>query len=97
MDVHHISSDRLTIERVGQIIASGARLALSGDAVQRITACRAYLDAKIETATEPIYGITTGFGSLCNIPTSRDKLEELQRNLVMSHSCCTGERPISCG
>lgn len=92
MDVHHISSDRLTIERVGQIIASGARLALSGDAVQRITACRAYLDAKIETATEPIYGITTGFGSLCNISISRDKLEELQRNLVMSHSCCTGER-----
>jgi len=92
MEVHHISSDRLTIGRVGQIIASGARLALSADAVQRITACRNYLDSKIETATEPIYGITTGFGSLCNISISRDQLEELQRNLVMSHSCCTGER-----
>ena len=92
MEVHHISSDRLTIAQVGQIIASGARLALSADAVHRITACREYLDAKIETATEPIYGITTGFGSLCNISISRDKLEELQRNLVMSHSCCTGQQ-----
>lgn len=91
MEVHHISAERLTIATVGHILSSGARLALSDDAVRRITACREYLDNKITSASEPIYGITTGFGSLCNISISSDQLEALQRNLVMSHSCCTGE------
>ena len=92
MPVHHISPDWLTIEKVNEIITSGATLALSDEAVKRITECRAYLDKKMETATEPIYGITTGFGSLCNISIDRDQLATLQRNLVMSHACSVGER-----
>lgn len=89
-EYHHISDDRLTISRVGEIIDRNLKLALSEGAKARIEACRKYLDEKIERATEPIYGITTGFGSLCNISIGHEQLEELQRNLVMSHSCCTG-------
>lgn len=89
-EYHHISDDRLTISRVGEIIDRNLKLALSEGAKARIEACRKYLDKKIERATEPIYGITTGFGSLCNISIDHEQLEELQRNLVMSHSCCTG-------
>ncbi|MDE5981698.1 MAG: histidine ammonia-lyase, partial [Duncaniella sp.] len=44
------------------------------------------------TQKEPIYGITTGFGSLCNISIGKEDLSQLQKNLVMSHSCGTGER-----
>lgn len=90
--VHHISSQWLTIDRVNQILSEGIKLDLSDDAVERITRCRQYLDQKMETATEPIYGITTGFGSLCNISIDRDQLATLQRNLVMSHACSIGER-----
>ncbi len=68
------------------------RLALSNDARQRITVCREYLDKKMATQKEPIYGITTGFGSLCNISIDADQLSQLQKNLVMSHSCSIGER-----
>lgn len=89
-EYHHISDDRLTISRVGEIIDRNLKLALSEGAKARIEACRKYLDEKIERSTEPIYGITTGFGSLCNISIGHEQLEELQRNLVMSHSCCTG-------
>lgn len=89
---HHISSQWLTIDRVNQILTEGIKLDLSDDAVERITRCRQYLDQKMETATEPIYGITTGFGSLCNISIDRDQLATLQRNLVMSHACSIGER-----
>ena len=46
----------------------------------------------METQKEPIYGITTGFGSLCNISIDKDQLSQLQKNLVMSHACGTGER-----
>ena len=91
MEVHHISPARLTIDRVQQILENNIKLALSPEAVRLIENCRAYLDHTIETSTEPIYGITTGFGSLCNISIDRDQLAQLQKNLVMSHACSVGE------
>ena len=38
-----------------------------------------------------VYGINTGFGSLANQTISTDHLKELQRNIVLSHACGTGE------
>ncbi len=90
--IHYISPARLTIDRVEQILANNEKLALSNESVALIDKCRKYLDRKMETATEPIYGITTGFGSLCNISIDSKQLSELQRNLVMSHACSIGER-----
>lgn len=90
--IHKISAEHLSIERVSEIIEKGLRLELGADAAQRITRCRDYLDRKMESHSEPIYGITTGFGSLCNISVARDELAQLQKNLVMSHACGTGER-----
>lgn len=92
MKVHHISAERLTIDRVRQIIEEHFRLELSDDARARIVRCRKYLDDKMKHQTQPIYGVTTGFGSLCNISVGADELGQLQRNLVMSHACGTGER-----
>ena len=89
---HHISAEHLTIGRLREIIESGCRLALSDDARRRIIRCRQYLDSKTENHDRPLYGITTGFGSLCNISVERDRLSQLQKNLVCSHACGTGER-----
>lgn len=89
--VHHISPARLTIERVGEIIDKKMKLALSEESRARIERCRRYLDDKIESCSEPVYGITTGFGSLCNISIGKDDLSRLQENLVKSHSCGCGE------
>ena len=92
MKVHHISPEWLTISRLNEIISEGYKLELSDRSKSLITACREYLDDKMATATEPIYGITTGFGSLCNISIDREQLSALQKNLVMSHACNIGER-----
>ena len=92
MEMHPVSAEHLTIGKVREIIASGCRLVLSDDARRRILRCRQYLDAKMEDNRRPIYGITTGFGSLCNISVERDRLSQLQKNLVCSHACGTGER-----
>ncbi|MBQ9138302.1 MAG: histidine ammonia-lyase [Alistipes sp.] len=92
MEIHYISAERLTIERVGEIIENQIPIALSKDAEAKIVRCREYLDSKMESQSEPIYGITTGFGSLCNISISADELGTLQKNLVMSHACGTGDR-----
>lgn len=92
MKTHQISAEHLSIERIGEIINEGYKLELSSDARQRITHCREYLDRKIAESEVPIYGVTTGFGSLCKISISEDQLSQLQINLMMSHACGVGER-----
>ncbi|MBQ0015429.1 MAG: histidine ammonia-lyase [Bacteroidales bacterium] len=89
--IHYLSTERLTLAHIKEIIDNHATLALSDDAKQRIEKCRTYLDNKMETQKEPIYGVTTGFGSLCNISISKEQLSQLQKNLVMSHACGLGD------
>lgn len=89
---HTISTEQLTIDTACRIVSEGYRLELSDESRRLIKGCREYLDHKIETCKEPLYGITTGFGSLCNISISPDDLSQLQTNLVMSHACGVGEK-----
>ena len=92
MKIHKISAEHLSIERIGEIVYGGYQIQLSNDAQKRIVECRKYLDRKIEETTSPIYGVTTGFGSLCNVSIGPDYLAQLQINLMMSHACGTGDR-----
>jgi len=92
MTTHLISAEHLTIERIGEIIRNGEKIELSEDAKQRIRRCRNYLDKKIGTNGAPVYGVTTGFGSLCNVSIGKDQLSQLQINLIKSHACGVGER-----
>ncbi len=89
---HLITADHLTIERIGEIVYGGEKIELSEDAKHRIRRCRTYLDKKISGNNAPIYGVTTGFGSLCNVSIGKDQLSQLQINLIKSHACGTGER-----
>ena len=90
--IHEISAEHLTLERVGEIIEKNMKLRLSDDARQRIVRCRQYLDEKIANSPVPVYGVTTGFGSLCKVSVSQDQLSQLQINLMKSHACGVGER-----
>ncbi|MBR5103320.1 MAG: histidine ammonia-lyase [Bacteroidales bacterium] len=88
---HIISNKRLTIEMAGALLEPGSKLTLSNDSKEAILKCRRYLDSKMEDIGRPVYGVTTGFGSLCNITIPAEDLSQLQHNLVMSHACGTGE------
>lgn len=88
---HYISSEVLSLETVHEIISYHKSIALSEEAKINIQKCREYLDAKMISEETPIYGINTGFGSLCNVKISNDNLSRLQENLVKSHACGTGE------
>ncbi|MDE6338179.1 MAG: aromatic amino acid ammonia-lyase, partial [Muribaculaceae bacterium] len=89
---YQISNEILTIEKVGEILDKNIKLSLSKEAIHQINRCREFLDDKIEHSSEPIYGITTGFGSLCNISIGKEDLSKLQENLVKSHACGCGEQ-----
>lgn len=90
--IHKISAEHLTIERIGEVVYNGYKLELSDDARNRIIRCREYLDEKISKTTRPVYGVTTGFGSLCDVSVNPDQLAQLQINLIMSHACGVGDR-----
>ncbi len=91
MKKHLISAEHLTFETIHAIISQDIKLELSADAKLRIEKCRNYLDQKMTDIERPVYGITTGFGSLCNITIPAEDLSTLQKNLVMSHACGLGE------
>ena len=90
LETYAIGSGQLTYDLIEQILKSNARLTLSTEAREKIQHCRDFLDKKTDEVAEPIYGVTTGFGSLCNKHISHDELSTLQENLVKSHSCSVG-------
>jgi histidine ammonia-lyase len=88
---HYITTDVLTIATIRQIIANDWCLQLSEEATSNIVQSREYLSRKLTSQKDPVYGINTGFGSLCNVKIANEYLTELQENLVLSHACGVGE------
>ena len=86
IDVLNHSYEDLTV-----LFNPESKLHFGEAAKQRIIKCREYLDNRMKTQKTPIYGVTTGFGSLCNVTVDKDNLSQLQKNLVMSHACSLGD------
>lgn len=89
--MHRISHERISPEQAQHWIESRLPLELATEATQSIIACRKYLERRMADSDQLLYGINTGFGSLCNIRISDDETEQLQHNLVKSHACGMGE------
>ena len=70
---HIISSKKLSIIDIQNIIDGGCILRIGDEARRAIVRCREYLDSKMEDLDHPVYGVTTGFGSLCNITIAPDE------------------------
>jgi len=64
---------------------------LDHQVVEYVSRCRMYLELKINEGEDAYYGINTGFGSLCNVIISKEKLNDLQHNLIRSHAAGMGE------
>lgn len=88
---HKISNDTLTLWKIKEITDHNETITLSEESEKQVLKCREYLDSKMEDIGRPVYGVTTGFGSLCNITIPEEDLSQLQHNLVMSHACGTGD------
>lgn len=91
-NIHYISNETIGIQEIQNILETDKKLDLSDQAKSNIKKTRNYLDNKLDNSDLPFYGINTGFGSLCNVKISKERLSQLQENLVMSHACGTGEK-----
>lgn len=86
-----IDNTWVSLEELDEIISSKAKVVLSEESKAAIVKCRAYLDEKVKSHDQLIYGVNTGFGSLCNTAISFEDLGKLQKNLVLSHACGAGD------
>lgn len=87
-----IDNQWISLTEIDAILEQNIPVALSDNAKAAILNCRTYLDEKVAKSDRLIYGVNTGFGSLCDTAISSEDLGQLQRNLVLSHACGTGER-----
>ncbi|KAA5803357.1 histidine ammonia-lyase [Alkalicaulis satelles] len=77
-------------------IHAGAAFSLDASAWPGVEAAAASV-RRIVDSGHTVYGVNTGFGLLAQTRISTDKLETLQRNLILSHACGVGpalERPV---
>jgi histidine ammonia-lyase len=63
------------------VLSDQARKAMEGSAA---------IVAELADADEPVYGVSTGFGSLATTPIVAGRREELQRALIRSHAAGMG-------
>lgn len=73
-----------------ELLLKGESLDLDQSIEDKVNKNRDYLINKVNQSDDPIYGINTGFGSLCDIKIPKDQIHQLQVNLVRSHACGTG-------
>ena len=79
----------LTLAQLRDAAMSSVRVRLDAGCAEAIRAGAATVE-RIVADGAPAYGINTGFGKLAKEHIPRDQLEELQRNLVLSHSAGVG-------
>jgi histidine ammonia-lyase len=91
MSSYKINNQWIELKELEDLLLSSKTIELGADARAAIAKCRQYLDDKMANHDQLIYGINTGFGSLCNTAISFEDLGLLQYNLVVSHACGTGE------
>lgn len=90
METHYINNQYYTLEDFENVLSSACRIELGKNAREAVLKCYNYLHEKLDSESNIIYGINTGFGSLCNTVIGNHELEQLQLNLVRSHACGIG-------
>jgi len=91
MKTYTINNAWIALEQLEEILEEGQHIVLSPEAKHAIVHCRTYLNDLMQNEDRIIYGINTGFGSLCDTIIPLEDLGQLQRNLVLSHACGAGE------
>jgi histidine ammonia-lyase len=86
-----LDGNHLTLSEVCAIArACFADVSLAPAAIDRMQASRALID-RLAAGDEPIYAVNTGVGLLANVRIPREELDQLQRNVIRSHSTGVGD------
>ena len=85
-----LTGDGLTIEQVREVaLSSEIHVQIADSARAKMADSRSYIEGRIAKG-EVMYGVNTGFGAFSSVQISEGEIEELQRNLIRSHSAGVG-------
>ncbi len=85
------ANTEISVAVIDRVLREKLPVKLSEDVKEKIQKCRDFLDVYLPEAERPVYGINTGFGSLCDTVIDDKEIETLQRNLLLSHACGMGQ------
>ncbi len=85
-----IQGNSVTVDLVEQVSRGSARFELHPDAREKMQVSRTYIEGRLASG-EVMYGVNTGFGAFASVRISDSEIEELQRNLIRSHSAGIGD------
>jgi histidine ammonia-lyase len=85
-----LDGERLSLKDIEQVVFKNYKVRLGEQTLRKIKKCRIFLENKLKE-DKIIYGINTGFGALAGKRIPKDKLEDLQTNLILSHAAGSGE------
>lgn len=85
-----LDGQSITIDSLYEMTFSEGVFELSHEAKKNIQASRDYIEKRIQNG-EVMYGVNTGFGAFSSVRISDSEIEQLQRNLIRSHSMGIGE------
>lgn len=87
--VFEIYPGRMKLADLAQLYKSPTKISLSPACRKRMQESMAVIDSVIRSG-KTVYGINTGFGKLAQQKIAKEKLEELQENIVLSHAAGVG-------
>ena len=86
----NLDGESLTLEDVVTVAREGQQCQIDENAKKEVTESRKIVD-DIVREKRVVYGVTTGFGSLCNVSISPEDATQLQENLIRTHSSGFGD------
>ena len=88
-----ISGEKLSLEEIESIADNFEEVQLAEESLNKINASSEYIEEIVKKG-KIIYGVTTGFGKLCDRVISEQDIAKLQENLLKSHASGIGD-PLS--
>ena len=88
-----LDGNTLSLSDIRDVSARNRPVELTTEAMIRVAKARALVD-RVAAGDEASYGINTGFGTLAEVRIEKKDLQQLQRNLILSHAAGVGQ-PLS--
>lgn len=85
-----IDGQSLTIEDVVKVTRDLAQVEIAPESRDAILRSREEVDRCV-SGSKAVYGLNTGFGKFSDVAIDEKDLDHLQYNLIVSHSCGTGD------
>lgn len=85
-----LDGNSVTVDSLFEMTTTSGTFELAFEAEKKVKASRDYIEARIRNG-EVMYGVNTGFGAFSSVRISDSEIEQLQKNLIRSHSVGIGD------